>query len=61
MDETKEDPAKKRILKFGDAILKESGLVYFAGATSANKLAVQAFLEGNRIQVNEAAQVIARA
>jgi hypothetical protein len=61
MDETKEDPTKKRVLKYGDAILKESGLVYFTGATGANKLAVQAFLEANRIQVNEAAQVIARA
>ena len=61
MDETKEDSAKKRILKYGDAILKETGLVYFSGATGANKLAVQAFLEGNRIQVNEGAQVIASA
>jgi hypothetical protein len=61
MDETKEDSAKKRILKYGDAILKETGLVYFSGATGANRLAVQAFLEGNRIQVNEGAQVIASA
>jgi len=61
LDETKEDSAKKRILKNGDAILKAGGLVYFSGATAANKTAVNAFLEAARIQVNEQATVIATA
>ena len=59
LDESKEDAAKKRILKHGDAILKASGLVYFSGASGANKTATNAFLEANRIQINEQAQVIA--
>lgn len=61
MDEAKEDSTKKRVLKYGDAILKAGGLVYFAGATDANKTAVNAFLEANRIQVNKQATVIATA
>jgi hypothetical protein len=61
LDETKEDSTRKRILKSGDAILKESGLVYFAGATTPNKVAIHGFLENVHIQVNDAAQVIATA
>ena len=61
LDETKEDSAKKRVLKYGDTILKSGGLVYFSGATTANKLAVNDFLEANRIQVNDQATVIATA
>lgn len=53
LDATKEDPAKKRILAKGKAILGANELVYFAGATAGNKTTVNGFLEASGIQVNE--------
>lgn len=53
LDATKEDPAKKRILAKGKAIVGANELVYFAGATAGNKTTVNGFLEVFDIQVNE--------
>jgi hypothetical protein len=52
LDATKEDATKKRVLVKGEAIVGDKALVYFTGATGANKLAVNAFLEAVDIQVN---------
>lgn len=53
LDATKEDATKKRILTKGEAIVGANALVYFAGATGANKTATNAFLEAVDIMVNE--------
>jgi hypothetical protein len=52
LDATKEDSTKKRILAKGEAIVGANALVYFAGATDPNKLAINGFLETVGIQVN---------
>lgn len=52
LDATKEDSTKKRILVKGEAIVGANALVYFAGATDPNKVAINGFLETIGIQVN---------
>ncbi len=59
LDESKEGSTKKRVLKHGDTILKADAILYFAGATAPNKVATNAFLEANRMQINDQATVIA--
>lgn len=54
LDATKEDSTKKRVLVKGEAILADSALVYFGGATSGDKTATKAALEAKEIQVNTA-------
>lgn len=58
VDETKENSGVKRVIKGGDYIVKSSGLVYFTGATTANKNATNALLEAIGIQVNETAAAL---
>jgi len=52
LDATKEDSTKKRILVKGENVLGANALVYFAGATEPNKVAVNGFLETVGFQVN---------
>lgn len=52
LDATKEDADFKRVLFKGDAVVAKEALVYFTGATSGNKLSVDALLEAADIQVN---------
>lgn len=54
LDVTKEDSTKKRILVKGEAVVSAAALIYFGGATSGDKVSVNALLEANDIQVNPA-------
>jgi hypothetical protein len=53
LDATSEDSTKKRILAKGEAVVGSAALIYFAGATAPNRVAVNGFLENNKnIQVS---------